>query len=99
MVGSDIVNAKYRQLSEARLNAFTSQFKKKGVDKRLKISEGKEVVPYDGFSFYKIDYKGELPESLIKAHEKMNKLNDETPRKKFKEERKKATTKELKVEN
>ena len=64
LVGSDIVNAKYRQLSEARLNAFTSQFKKKGVDKRLKISEGKEVVPYDGFSFYKIDYKGELPEPV-----------------------------------
>ena len=98
LVGSDIVNAKYRQLSEARLNAFTSQFKKKGVDKRLKISEGKEVVPYDGFSFYKIDYKGELPESLIKAHEKMNKLNDETPRKKFKEERKKSPPKILKVE-
>ena len=29
----------------------------------------------------------------------MNELNEKAPRKKFKEERKKATTKELKVEN
>ena len=99
LVGSDVVNAKYQQLSAARLNAFTAEFKKKGVEKRLKISEGKEVVPYNGFSFYKIDYKGEYPESLIKAYRKMNKLNDEAPRKKFKEERKKATPKALKVES
>lgn len=99
LVGSDVVNAKYKQLSDARLNAFTAEFKKKGVEKRLKISEGKEVVPYNGFSFYKIDYKGEYPESLIKAYRKMNKLNDEAPRKKFKEERKKATPKALKVES
>ena len=80
LVGSDLINAKYQQLSAARMDAFISFFKKKGVEKRLKISDGREVVPYDGFSFYKIDYKGEYPESLIKAYRKMNKLNDEAPR-------------------
>lgn len=99
LVGSDIVNAKYQQLSVARMDAFTSLFKKKGVDKRLMIAQGKEVVPYNGFSFYKIDYKGEFPESLVKAYQKMNKLNEEAPRKKFKEERKKATPKVLKIES
>ena len=99
LVGLGVVDAKYKQLSDARLNAFTSEFKKKGVDKRLKISESKEVIPYNGFSFYKIDYKGEYPESLIKAYEKMNKLNEKRPRKKFKEEREKSTPKALKVES
>ncbi len=42
------------------------------------------------FHIYKIDYKGEFPESLIKAYQKMNELNDEAPRKKFKQERKKS---------
>jgi hypothetical protein len=29
-------------------------------------------VPYNGFSFYKIVYKGEIPESLKKAYSQMN---------------------------
>ena len=37
--------------------------------------------------------KGEYPESLIKAYQKMNELNEKAPRKKFKEERKKQQLK------
>ncbi len=37
-----------------------------------------------------IEYKGEMPESLIKAYEQMNELNDEGPRKRFEKIRKKT---------
>ncbi len=89
LVGSEIVNAKYKQLNKERVNVFMSEFRKKEVDNRVKIFDGKDVVPYNGFSFYKIEYKGELPKSLVKAYHKLDELNDESPRKKFKEERKK----------
>ncbi len=63
-------------------------FKNKEVDKRVKVHGVKNVIPYNGFSLYKIDYKGELPESLISAYRKMNELNEEEPRKKFEKDRK-----------
>ena len=50
---------------------------------------GENDTPYNGYSFYKIVYKGETPPDLIKAFQKMNELNDEAPRKKFEEDRKK----------
>ena len=88
-IGSAIVDAKFTQLNKERENAFMLDFKKKAVETRVKIYTGENNIPYNGFSFYKITYKGELPKALIQAHRKMNELNDETPRKKFKQERKK----------
>jgi len=89
LIGSSIVNAKFNQLNKERANAFMFYFRQKGVEKQVKISTGINVIPYNGFSFYKIEYKGEYPESLMKAYLKMNELNDESPRKKYLKERKK----------
>ena len=47
-----------------------------------------ECIETINFSFYKIEYKGEYPESLIKAYQELNELNDKAPREKFKKERK-----------
>ena len=66
-----------------------SWFREKGVEKRIKISAGENVIPYNGFSFYKIEYKGEYPKALIKAYRQMNEFNNEAPRNLFKKERKK----------
>ena len=55
----------------------------------MKFLKSENVIPYNGFSFYKIEYKGEFPESLLKAYQKMNELDNEIPRKKFEKERKK----------
>jgi hypothetical protein len=88
-IDSAIVNAKFEQLNKERENAFIIYFKEREVEKRVKISTSENVIPYNGFSFYKIEYKGEIPESLIKAHRQMNELNNEAPRKRFKQERKK----------
>ncbi|MFI5218872.1 MAG: DUF748 domain-containing protein [Bacteroidia bacterium] len=88
LIDSDIINSKFKQLNTERKNAFISYFKEKGVENRINISTGENVIPYNGFSFYKIEYKGEFPEPLIKAYHEMNELNDEAPRNKFKKERK-----------
>jgi hypothetical protein len=87
IIDSAFVNTKFDQLNKERENAFIHYFKIKGVDNHVKILKGEQVVPYNGFSFYKIEYKGEFPESLIKAYHNMNELNNEAPRKKFKQER------------
>ena len=63
-------------------------FKKKGVDTRVTIYPGENSIPYNGFSFYKIVYKGKFPESLIKANQQMDEFNDLAPRKKFEKKRK-----------
>ena len=89
LVDAAIIKAKFNRLNRERANAFMVYFKKKGLEKRVKISTGENVIPYNGFSFYKIVYKGEFPESIIKAYQKMNDLNNEAPRKKYLKERKK----------
>jgi hypothetical protein len=86
--GSAIVDSKFKQLNKEREDAFMLQFKEKNVGNRVKIYPGEGSIPYNGFSFFKIVYKGEFPKSLLKAYRKMNELNDEVPREKFKKERK-----------
>ena len=93
IIDSAFINTKFDQLNKERETAFILSFKKRKVDNRVKILKGENVVPYNGFSFYKIEYKGEFPESLIKAYNQMNELNSEAPRKKFKQERKSANRK------
>jgi hypothetical protein len=88
-IGTAIINDKFKQLNQEREEAFMLYFKKKAVENRVKIYNGENNVPYNGFSFYKIIYKGELPESLIKAYQQMNELNNVAPRKRFEEEREK----------
>jgi hypothetical protein len=88
IIDSSFINTKFNQLTTERETALNEYFKKRGVDKRIKISQGEYVIPYNGFSFYKIEYHGEFPESLIKAYKEMNELNNEAPRKKYKQERK-----------
>ncbi len=87
IIDSSLVNEKFGKLIKEREESFISDLRKKNVDKRVKIAKDKMVIPYNGFSFYKIDYSGEYPESLIKAYQEIDKLNNESPRKKFKKER------------
>ncbi len=86
-IGSGIVNGKFKQLNDERKAAFILHFKKKAVENRVKIHTALNTIPYNGFSFFKIDYNGEFPKSLINAYQQMNELNNEAPRKAFKKER------------
>jgi hypothetical protein len=87
LIGETFINTKYNQLNKERKIAFISYFKAKNVDKRIRISADQNVIPYNGFSFYKISYIGVFPESLMKAYRKMNELNEQAPRNLFKKER------------
>jgi len=84
-----LVESKYNQLNKERETAFLSYFKERDVAKRIKINAGQNVIPYNGFSFYKIVYKGEFPKKLWDANTKMNELNDRAPRNLFKKQRSK----------
>jgi hypothetical protein len=89
IIEKSTVNIQFRKLNKEREKAFLSFFEKRNVKNQVSISAAEYVIPYNGFSFYKIKYKGELPESLIKAYRQMHELNEEAPRDKFKKERKK----------
>ena len=88
IIDSKSVNSRFKKLNEERGKLFMSYFKEKEVEKQIKVLSSKDIIPYNGFSFYKIEYKGEFPKSLIKAYKKMNELNDEAPRRKYKQQRK-----------
>ena len=88
-IGLDIVNAKFNQLNAARTTTFMAYFDKEDVKKRLRLHESKDVVPYNGFTLYKIAYVGLSPKTLTEAYEKLKKLNEESPRKEFEQKRQK----------
>ncbi len=88
IIKASLVNARFSELNQARENEFLFYFSEKDVDKQVKFSAEENTIPYNGFSFYKIAYEDEFPESLTNAYLKMNELNDEAPRKKYKRERK-----------
>jgi len=90
LLDSTFINAKYAQLNKEREQIFISFFKEQKVDNRVRFASAIDVVPYNGFSYYKIKYKGDFPESLLDAYQKLDEYNDESPRKKFKKEHKKT---------
>lgn len=87
LLGNDFINKKLEELYTARKNQFKMFFKDARINNRIKINPIKNNIPFNGFSYYKINYKGELPKSLEKAYEKINELNNEAPRNKFKKMR------------
>jgi len=87
LINAYVINAKFEQLNKERENAFISYFKEKGVEKQVVIYNDQNVIPYNGFSYYKIIYKGEFPESIIKAYQEINELNDQEMRNKYKKDR------------
>jgi hypothetical protein len=88
-ISQNSINDKFKLMNKAREDAFMLQFKKKGLENRVKMHPGENSVPYNGFSFYKIVYQGELPKYLIRAFNQMNEYNNEYPRKKYEERREK----------
>jgi hypothetical protein len=89
VIDSNYVNSKFEQLNKARENTFLAYFEDGGVKNQVNVLLDKNMIPYNGFSFYKIKYKGDFPDYLIKAYCEMDEMNQEPPRKKFRKERKK----------
>ena len=89
-VGQKVLEAKFEELLAARKKEFMSYFVDEGVAKQVKMSASEFGVPYNGFSYYKIDYSGEFPPNLLKAYAEIDNLNNARPRGKFEKERKRV---------
>ncbi|NDP22449.1 MAG: DUF748 domain-containing protein [Paludibacter sp.] len=72
LVNASIVNAMFEKLNMDREINFLEYFREHKMLKQLKIKKPKNLIPYNGFSYYKIIYKGEFPPELIKYNVKMN---------------------------
>jgi len=89
-VGNEVVNKSFARLINERKISFRSSFVENGTESQVKIKAGKNSIPYDGFSYFRLDYPNGMDDKLLKAFEKMQELNSETPRKKYLKERKKV---------
>jgi len=86
LVGEDIVNRRYEQLCAARKTVFLSFFEKDAV-KRIAFEARESTIPRNGFSSYRITYAGDVPDRVVNAYMKMEELNSEPPRDKYKRRR------------
>lgn len=93
LLGGEFVANKYNQLNKDRQDAFIAYFKDRNVDNRIKIIADHNMIPYNGYSFYKVIYKGEFPDDIKKAYLKMNELNEKAPRNLFQNDRRKYKVK------
>lgn len=87
LIGHKEVDKKFKQLIKDRETAFMNYFKDKEFSGRIKIMPMEDKIPYNGFSSYRIDYKGNLPKDVKEALSEMNDLNSKDPRKKYKKDR------------
>ena len=86
VISKETVNNKYNQLMRDRERDFKNYFG--NTAPRIKFRQVENVVPFNGLSYYKIEYNSEIPKTLLKAYDEMQQLNASPPRKKYKEERK-----------
>jgi Domain of Unknown Function (DUF748) len=87
-VGREIIATRLKVLARDRETSFRAAFVDNETNGRVKIAASKNDIPYNGFSYYRLEYTGELPNALRKAYAKMNDLNDEGPRRKYLDRRK-----------
>jgi hypothetical protein len=77
-----------KQLHKQRVNSFLSHFNSLNQS-RIKFMNYKQGVPFNGFSYFEILYKGNIPSYLDKAYQKMDKLDNKSPRNAYKKYRRK----------
>lgn len=87
IVGEKELNRKVKQLEQARRDVFLSYFKQDNLIDRIKITGIIDTIPFNGFSLYRIKYNGTFPQDVVDAYEKINELDDDSPRSKFKDKR------------
>lgn len=92
LIGLKLINERLSQLNKDREAMFLSYFIKKEIKTKILFVSAESLIPYNGFSFYKIEYVGSLPRALSRAYRRMDNLNRGVLRKEFRLERKKAAT-------
>ena len=87
-IGTELVNAKFNLLIKERERVFMNYFKSNQTEKQIKLMKSSNTHPFNGYSFYKISYDGQVPEELLKAYAKLEELNNEPTRNKYESYRK-----------
>ena len=80
-------------LAQQRRTTFMEPFKEEQVVKRLVFSPEISDLPRTGFSYYKITYDGDIPESLRKALENLDEDVDKVLVKEARADKRKASRK------
>lgn len=88
MLGKAIVNAEFAQLLKSREEKFLAFFKENGTASQVSFKRSKDIIPFNGYSYYKIDYTADKPDKLLKAYDELVSLNNMNPRKKYAAKRK-----------
>ena len=73
-VGNARVDKKFNELLKQREIAFKLFFKENETNKRVKIHPSKYIIPFNGFSYFKLKYNNDSPEALTSAYEKRDEL-------------------------
>lgn len=87
-VGHELIEKEYKILIQQRALAFFNVFEEDKTTQFLKIHAAESATPFNGFSHYKLNYPSDIPDELSKAFQRMNELNNENPRKRYKRQRK-----------
>lgn len=81
VVGKEKIQNIYNHLLSKRVAFIKAIFKENEVSSQVKFNSAKNgKIPYDGYSFFKISYKGKIPEDLIKSYRALQLLDEEKPR-------------------
>ncbi len=88
-VGEQTVKNKLSQLRAQREMEFLYYFKENNTNKQVRIHPTENSIPYNGFSFFRIEYDKGPPVKLVEAYQKLMKFNNESPRKRYKSQRRK----------
>lgn len=78
-VGKEIVDKNFEALVEGRKKAFMQFFVRNNTDKRVELLEAKDEIPYNWFSYFDINYRGDVPESISEAFNKLYEINRDPP--------------------
>jgi hypothetical protein len=90
-VGRALVNKSFKSLMTKRKASFLDVFKENGTEKQVKMNASENTIPYNGFSYFKLEYPNGVDDRLRDAYHKMRELNYEKPRKEYLKERMKST--------
>jgi hypothetical protein len=82
-IGHGKVDSVYSRLLQDRDFDFLKWFVENGTRSRVSVRPSNEGIPFNGFSNFRIVYKGDIPESLRRAYKEMHEINDESFRRKY----------------
>ena len=82
-LGNKIVLEKFEKLVQMRKSEIVNALQSKSSANQVIFKTDINTIPPNGFSYFKIGYKGMLPERLISAYDQMNEINERDFRKKY----------------